>query len=157
MCVRADRDCDAAVTCYTVFEYTSYSILTGVQNSEHNSQITARLSLLAGAWGVGAERCDQASSEVRDAPYLESIVLDSHPPVSLDLLSISLSRAPALTEAYCTSSTASSKRRSSLHLATSRYISLHLPSSPYLEHGLAEAEEQPLGHLAQAGREPAPG
>lgn len=42
--------------------------------------------------------------------------------------------------------------------ARSRSTRLPGPSrgSLRLEHGLAEAEEQPLGHAAQAGREPAP-
>ena len=31
------------------------------------------------------------------------------------------------------------------------------PLLPYLQHGFTEAEEQPLGHMAQAAREPAPG
>ena len=93
----------------------------------------ARLSLLVlgrvwGVWGVGGGR-EMRSSEDRSPDALPrklSIVLDSHPPVS-----ISISRGVR-----------------ALRLTVSLL---------YLEHGLAEAEEQPLGHLAQAGREPAPG
>ena len=92
-----------------------------------------------GVWGVGGGR-EMRSSEDRSPDALPrklSIVLDSHPPVSISIsrgvralrLTVSLLY---LEHGLAEAEELPTSRYISLYLPSSPFISLHLPSSPFI-------------------------